>query len=107
MHLSFDSFSEELQLLSLHVHFKAMEKKGFHIFFLLRLSPIIPFNALNYMAGMTAVSFRDYTFALIGLLPGTVLYVFVGASAGSAMENSNGSAVSRGARIASIGKGNI
>ncbi|KAL7540127.1 hypothetical protein ACHAXR_010944 [Thalassiosira sp. AJA248-18] len=64
-----------------------MQKKGFRIFFLLRLSPIIPFNALNYIAGVTAVKFWDYTLSLIGLLPGTVLYVFVGASAGSAMEN--------------------
>lgn len=84
----------------------AMKKKGFRIFFLLRLSPIIPFNALNYMAGMTAVTFRDYTLALIGLLPGTILYVFVGASAGSAMESKvqdDGSDnVRKGARIASI-----
>ena len=49
---------------------KTMEKKGFRIFCLLRLSPIIPYNALNYIAGATAVSFRDYTLALIGLLPG-------------------------------------
>ena len=52
---------------------KTMEKKGFRIFCLLRLSPIIPYNALNYIAGATAVSFRDYTFALIGLLPGELV----------------------------------
>ena len=51
---------------------KTMEKKGFRIFCLLRLSPIIPYNALNYIAGATAVSFRDYTLALIGLLPGEI-----------------------------------
>jgi len=64
-----------------------MKGKGFRIFFLLRLSPIIPFNALNYMAGATAITFKDYTLSLIGLLPGTILYVFVGASAGSSMEH--------------------
>ncbi|KAL9180090.1 hypothetical protein ACHAXT_008060 [Thalassiosira profunda] len=87
-----------------HAVDKAMEKNGFRIFFLLRLSPIIPFNALNYMAGATAVTLRDYTLALIGLLPGTVLYVFVGASAGSAMGmgKDGDDSVSRGARIASI-----
>lgn len=55
---------------------KTMEKKGFRIFCLLRLSPIIPYNALNYIAGATAVSFRDYTLALIGLLPGELVKFF-------------------------------
>lgn len=82
-----------------------MKDKGLRIFLLLRLSPIIPYNALNYMAGATAVTFRAYTLALIGLLPGTALYVFVGASAGSSMEEDDGSDnIKRGARIASIGK---
>lgn len=82
---------------------KTMEKKGFRIFCLLRLSPIIPYNALNYIAGATAVSFRDYTLALIGLLPGTALFVFVGCSAGSSMDMGDGrNNVERGARIASI-----
>ena len=80
-----------------------MKKRGFRIFFLLRLSPIIPFNALNYMAGMTAVTFRSYTLALIGILPGTILFVFVGASAGSSMDM-GGTHVKNNARIASIGK---
>ena len=84
---------------------KTMKDKGLRIFLLLRLSPIIPYNALNYMAGATAVTFHAYTLALIGLLPGTALYVFVGASAGSEMEEDDGSDnVKRGARIASIGK---
>jgi len=95
------SHSEALILQS---SIKAMKKKGFRIFFLLRLSPIIPFNALNYMAGMTAVTFRDYTLALIGLLPGTVLYVFVGASAGNIMHDDDSESINitKGARTASI-----
>eukprot|EP00588_Corethron_pennatum_P024616 CAMPEP_0194321710 /NCGR_PEP_ID=MMETSP0171-20130528/17909_1 /TAXON_ID=218684 /ORGANISM="Corethron pennatum, Strain L29A3" /LENGTH=281 /DNA_ID=CAMNT_0039079713 /DNA_START=59 /DNA_END=904 /DNA_ORIENTATION=+ len=61
----------------------ALAEKGLLIFVLLRLSPIIPFNALNYLAGATRVSFRAYTTALIAILPGTSLYVFLGSSAGS------------------------
>ncbi|CAB9530508.1 transmembrane protein 41A [Seminavis robusta] len=61
----------------------ALEKKGLRIFILLRLSPIIPFNVINYVAGVTSVSFRDYSIALFAILPGTILYVFLGASAGS------------------------
>jgi len=61
----------------------ALTNNGFKIMSLLRLSPIIPFNALNYIAGVTSVSFRDNALALLFILPGTVLYVFLGSSAGS------------------------
>lgn len=61
----------------------AMATKGFRIMALLRLSPIIPFNAINYIGGVTAISFTSYSAALIAILPGTTLYVFLGASAGS------------------------
>ena len=61
----------------------AFEEKGFRIMALLRLSPIIPFNAINYIAGVTAISFWSYTWAMLAILPGTTLYVFLGASAGS------------------------
>lgn len=50
---------------------------------LLRLSPLIPYNALDYMSGVTAIPLRDYTLALIGILPGTITFCFVGASASS------------------------
>lgn len=61
----------------------ALEEKGFRIMTLLRLSPIIPFNAINYIAGVTAISLRDYVLAMFAILPGSILYVFLGASAGS------------------------
>ena len=44
-----------------------------------RLSPIFPFNLLNYGYGLTRVRFRDYFFASwLGMLPATVLYVYLG-----------------------------
>lgn len=67
----------------------AFEEKGFRIMALLRLSPIIPFNAINYIAGVTAISFWAYFWALFAILPGTVLYVFLGASAGSLADSAN------------------
>ena len=56
---------------------------------LYRLSPIIPFSALNYLAGALSVSFRDYLLSLFAIIPGTVLYVFLGASAGSLADSSS------------------
>lgn len=56
---------------------------------LLRLSPIIPFNAVNYIAGVTSISFVKYCIALFAILPGTILYVFLGASAGSLADSAS------------------
>ncbi|KAL7546710.1 hypothetical protein ACHAWF_010036 [Thalassiosira exigua] len=79
---------------------EAFDQKGFRILLLLRLSPIIPFNALNYIAGVTSIRVRDYVLAFPGILPGTVLYCFVGATAGSLTESEN--AVSGPVAITSI-----
>jgi uncharacterized membrane protein YdjX (TVP38/TMEM64 family) len=50
---------------------------GFQGLLTLRLLPLAPFNLLNYAAGLTAIPWRDYVFATaIGILPGTVVYVF-------------------------------
>ena len=67
----------------------AFTEKGFRIMVLLRLSPIIPFNAINYIAGVTAISFWSYVWALFAILPGTILYVFLGASAGSLTDSAS------------------
>jgi uncharacterized membrane protein YdjX (TVP38/TMEM64 family) len=57
----------------------ATHSDGFLIVLLVRLSPLFPFNLTNYGLGLTAVRFRDYFFASwIGMLPGTILYVYLG-----------------------------
>lgn len=61
----------------------SLAENGLKIMALLRLSPVIPFNALNYIGGVTSISFRDNALALFFILPGTILYVFLGSSAGS------------------------
>jgi uncharacterized membrane protein YdjX (TVP38/TMEM64 family) len=61
---------------------RAVQKEGFKIVLLTRLSPIFPFNLLNYGYGLTGVSFRSYVLASwIGMLPGTVMYVYFGSLA--------------------------
>jgi len=62
----------------------AVGEEGFKIVLLTRLSPVFPFNLLNYALGLTRVSFRSYALASwIGMLPATILVVTVGSSLGS------------------------
>ena len=57
---------------------RAVGADGLRIVFLLRLSPVFPFNLLNYALGATRVRFRDYLLGALGMLPGTFLYVYLG-----------------------------
>jgi uncharacterized membrane protein YdjX (TVP38/TMEM64 family) len=61
---------------------RAVGEQGRKIVFLLRLSPVFPFNLLNYALGLTRVRFADYLLASLGMLPGTLLYVWSGKLAG-------------------------
>src|SRR5579862_7550647 len=61
---------------------KAVGREGWKIVLLTRLSPVFPFNLLNYAFGLTRVRLRDYVLASwTGTLPGTILYVYVGSLA--------------------------
>lgn len=63
---------------------EAVAEEGWKIVGLTRLSPIFPFNLLNYAFGVTQVSLRDYVLASwIGMMPGTVMYVYFGSLAES------------------------
>ncbi len=67
---------------------KAVAKNGLKIVFLTRLSPIFPFNLLNYAFGVTQVSLKDYILGSIGMIPGTAMYVYMGSLIGDiAMKN--------------------
>ena len=61
---------------------KAVAREGFKIVLLTRLSPVFPFNLLNYAFGITGVSLKDYVLGSIGMIPGTVMYVYIGSLAG-------------------------
>ncbi|HEY1582382.1 MAG TPA: TVP38/TMEM64 family protein [Chthoniobacterales bacterium] len=59
---------------------EAVGKQGWKIVGLLRLSPLIPFNASNYLYGVTSIGFWQYLLAsAVGMLPGTLLYAYLGA----------------------------
>jgi uncharacterized membrane protein YdjX (TVP38/TMEM64 family) len=55
--------------------------------FLLRLVPVVPYVAVNYLAGATRVRLRDYVFVtLVGTIPSVFLFAFfVDTMAGAAV----------------------
>ncbi|MGB7443029.1 MAG: TVP38/TMEM64 family protein [Coleofasciculaceae cyanobacterium] len=62
---------------------EAVGREGLKIVLLTRLSPVFPFNLLNYAYGLTGVSLKDYFFGSVGMIPGTIMYVYIGSLAGS------------------------
>lgn len=62
---------------------RAVGREGGRLVFLLRLSPALPFNVMNYALGLTSLRVRDYAVAsFFGMAPGTFLYVYAGYAAG-------------------------
>lgn len=60
----------------------AIRIDGWRIVALARLSPFLPFTLLNYAFGVTGVKLRHYVLASwLGMMPGTVLYVYLGSIA--------------------------
>ncbi|HEV8713685.1 MAG TPA: TVP38/TMEM64 family protein [Candidatus Binatia bacterium] len=76
---------------------RAVSAQGRKIVFLLRLSPVFPFNLLNYALGLTNVRFVDYLVASVGMIPGTLLYVYYGKLAGDVAALAGGAAMQKGA----------
>ncbi len=60
---------------------RAMERRGFMMVLLLRIAPFVPFDLVSYAAGVARVPLRAFLPAtIIGTLPGTFAYNFLGAS---------------------------
>jgi pyruvate/2-oxoglutarate dehydrogenase complex dihydrolipoamide dehydrogenase (E3) component/uncharacterized membrane protein YdjX (TVP38/TMEM64 family) len=75
----------------------AVAEGGFKIVLLTRLSPLLPFFLLNYAYGLTKVRLRDYVLASwIGMLPGTLLYIYIGSTANAAAALASGKAPDSG-----------
>mmetsp|Transcript_1963 Transcript_1963/g.6206 ORF Transcript_1963/g.6206 Transcript_1963/m.6206 type:complete len:643 (-) Transcript_1963:124-2052(-) len=56
--------------------------------FLLRLSPAIPFNILNYALGVTGVpASKAIPYSAVGMAPGTFLFVYIGWATRSAVSS--------------------
>jgi uncharacterized membrane protein YdjX (TVP38/TMEM64 family) len=64
---------------------RAVCAQGRRIVFLLRLSPIAPFNFLNYALGLTTLSVSDFLLASLGMIPSTLVYSYAGKIAKEAL----------------------
>jgi uncharacterized membrane protein YdjX (TVP38/TMEM64 family) len=64
---------------------RAVSARGRRIVFLLRLSPVVPFNFLNYALGLTTISVWDFVFASLGTVPGAFVYSYAGKVTGEAL----------------------
>ncbi len=63
---------------------EAVAREGWKIVLLVRLCPILPFPVTNYGFGITRVRLREYVLASwIGMLPATMVLVYIGSLAGS------------------------
>jgi uncharacterized membrane protein YdjX (TVP38/TMEM64 family) len=72
-----------------------IERNGLLFMLYIRLLPLFPFNVINYLSGLTAIRHRDYTLAtLFGMLPGTLVYVYLSHTAADIKNNPYGLIVS-------------
>lgn len=57
-----------------------LARRGLVAILVSRLVPVVPFTGINYAAGLTAIRLRDFVLGTaIGIVPGTVAYVALGA----------------------------
>lgn len=59
---------------------RVLRRRGVPAVVVVRLVPVAPFTAINYVSGMSSLTVRDYVVGTgVGIIPGTVVYVAVGA----------------------------
>jgi uncharacterized membrane protein YdjX (TVP38/TMEM64 family) len=56
----------------------AIRSESVWIMFLLRLSPLVPYNILNYALALSGVRYVDFLIALIGMIPAIIMYTYYG-----------------------------
>lgn len=72
---------------------RAIGREGAKIVFLIRLAPVFPFTYINYAFGLTDVKAVPYVLStLIGIIPGTFAFVYLGYSGAEAAAGDAGEA---------------
>jgi len=56
----------------------AIMSESVWIMFLLRLSPLVPYNVLNYALALSGVRYVDFVIALVGMIPAIIMYTYYG-----------------------------
>jgi len=85
---------------------RAVAKDSFRLILLLRLSPAVPFNILNYALGLSRASLGRYVLAsFIGMLPGTFMYVYLGSLVTTAADLTGASGTASTGKLALTGIG--
>ena len=74
----------------------AVKGEGAWVMFLLRLSPLVPFNVLNYALALSGVAYRDFAIALVGMIPAIVMYTYYGRVVGDVAALAAGVSAPRG-----------
>jgi uncharacterized membrane protein YdjX (TVP38/TMEM64 family) len=75
---------------------RALRGQGFKIIVLMHLSPVIPYNVLNYVCGASTIRFRDFLLGTIGMLPLIVVYTYYGKVVGDVAAIAAGRGLPRG-----------
>ncbi|KRQ86796.1 TVP38/TMEM64 family inner membrane protein YdjZ [Caloramator mitchellensis] len=78
-------FGKDLVEKLLNGKYKRLGKKsrehGFYVTFMLRVVPILPFDAVSYICGLSDISMKDYLLGtILGIIPGTFIYSYFGSS---------------------------
>ena len=74
----------------------AVRGEGAWVMFLLRLSPLIPFNILNYALALSGVRYVDFAIALLGMIPAIIMYTYYGKVVGDVAALAAGVSAPRG-----------
>lgn len=74
----------------------AVAGEGVWLMFLLRLSPLIPFNILNYALALSGVRYRDFAVGFLGMIPAILMYTYYGKIVGDVAALAAGVAAPRG-----------
>ena len=75
---------------------RAVVKDSAWIMFLLRLSPLVPYNLLNYALSLSGVRYRDYLLASVGMIPAIIMYAYYGKVVGDVAALAAGVSAPRG-----------
>ncbi|HEV3342708.1 MAG TPA: TVP38/TMEM64 family protein [Pirellulales bacterium] len=79
---------------------RAVAEQGFKILVLCRLSPLLPYALLNYGFGLTRMSLARFALASwLGMLPGTIVYAYLGAATGRFVDTPTDAAPTSAGRL--------